>query len=346
MKKFAILVFGLFVFVSCAQNSNFIAFDAMNTFMTLKTYGKNAAKANLEVKARICELESYFSTTLPESDVFRINNSNSDYEFLHDETARLALYALEMAKKTDGALNPAIYPIVKAWGFTTGEYKIPSESEILSILPYTDFSEIQIEEIAKPENAEKSEKKIIFHKQDGMMIDFGAVAKGFAGDEAVKILELFGIKSAILDLGGNIVALGAKPDGTEWNVGIKNPWDGENPVAGIKIKNQCVVTSGGYERFFVGADGKKYIHIFDGKTGFPAENELESVSVVSESGAYADSLSTALFVMGTEKAIDFWKANRDFDMILITKDKRIFYTKPLDEKISVLYDFAEKNCVE
>ena len=342
MKKFAILVFGLFVFVSCAQNSNFIAFDSMNTFMTLKTYGKNAAKANLKVKARICELESYFSTTLPESDVFKINNSNGDYEFLHDETARLAVYALEMAKKTDGALNPAIYPIVKAWGFTTGEYKIPSESEILSILPYTDFSKIQIEEVAVSENAEKSEKKVILHKQDGMMFDFGAVAKGFASDEAVKILKSYGIYSAILDLGGNIVALGAKPDGTEWNVGIKNPWDGENPVAGIKIKNQCVVTSGGYERFFVGADGKKYIHIFDGKTGFPVENELESVSVVSESGVYADSLSTALFVMGTEKAVKFWKANRDFDMILITKDKRIFYTRPLDERISVLYDFAEK----
>ncbi len=346
MKKFAILVFGLFVFVSCAQNSNFVAFDSMNTFMTLKTYGKNAAEANLKVKARICELESYFSTTLAESDVFKINNSNGDYEFLHDETARFALYALEMAKKTGGALNPAIYPIVKAWGFTTGEYKIPSESEILSILPYTDFSKIQIEEMANPENAEKSAKKIILHRQDGMMIDFGAVAKGFAGDEAVKILKSYGIDSAILDLGGNIVALGAKLDGTEWNVGIKNPWGGENPVAGIKIKNQCVVTSGGYERFFVGSDGKKYIHIFDGKTGFPVENELESVSVVSESGAYADSLSTALFVMGTEKAIDFWKSNRDFDMILITKDKRILYTKSLDEKISVLYDFAEKICVE
>lgn len=346
MKKFAILVFGLFVFVSCAQNSNFVAFDSMNTFMTLKTYGKNAAKANLKVKARICELESYFSTTLAESDVFKINDSNGDYEFLHDETARLALYALEMAEKTGGALNPAIYPIVKVWSFTTGEYKIPSESEILSILPYTDFSKIQIEEIAIPENAGKSSKKIILHKQDGMMFDFGAVAKGFASDEAVKILKSYGIDSAILDLGGNIVALGAKPDGTEWNVGIKNPWNGENPVAGIKIKNQCVVTSGGYERFFVGADGKKYIHIFDGKTGFPVENELESVSIVSESGAYADSLSTALFVMGTEKAVNFWKANRDFDMILITKDKRIFYTKPLDEKISVLYDFEEKICVE
>ena len=101
---------------------------------------------------------------------------------------------------------------------------------------------------------------------------------------------------------------------------------------------QAAVTS----VFFVGADGKKYIHIFDGKTGHPVENGLESVSVVSESGVYADALSTALFVMGTEKAIDFWKTSRDFDMILITKDRKIFYTPGLEQKITVLYDFSEK----
>ena len=101
---------------------------------------------------------------------------------------------------------------------------------------------------------------------------------------------------------------------------------------------QAAVTS----VFFVGADGKKYIHIFDGKTGHPVENGLESVSVVSESGVYADALSTALLVMGTEKAIDFWKTSRDFDMILITKDRKIFYTPGLEQKITVLYDFSEK----
>lgn len=345
MKKITLLIFCVLFFVSCAQNSNFLAFESMNTFMTLKTYGKKSSKANLKIKSRILDLENCFSTTRPRSDIYKINQTDGDFEFTDEDTARLALYAFGMAKKTGGALNPALYPIVKAWGFTTGEYKIPSESEILSILPCADFSKIKIQEISF-ENAEKSEKKFIVQKPAGAMIDFGAVAKGFAGDEAVKILESCGIESAILDLGGNIVAFGAKPDGTEWNVGIKNPWGGENPAAGLKIRNKNVVTSGGYERFFVGADGKKYIHIFDGKTGHPVENELESVSVVSESGVYADALSTALFVMGTEKAIDFWKSNRDFDMILITKDKRIFFTKSINKKISFLYDFTEKICVE
>lgn len=337
MKKIVLFVFCLFIFVSCSQDSNFLAFESMNTFMTLKTYGKNAAKANLKVKARICELEDYFSTTKPQSDVYKINQAEGDFEFSHKETALLALYAFEMAEKTGGALNPAIYPVVKAWGFTTGEYKIPSEAEIQSVLPYTDFTKIKIE---------KNENQFVLRKPGKAMIDFGAVAKGFAGDEAVKILKSCGVESAILDLGGNIVAFGSKPDGSEWNVGIKNPWGGENPAAGLKVKDTNIVTSGGYERFFVGADGKKYIHIFDGKTGHPVENGLESVSVVSGSGVYADALSTALFVMGTEKAVDFWKKSRDFDMILITKDKKILYTQRLEQKINILYDFAEKICVE
>lgn len=345
MKKIVFFVFCLFIFVSCSQNSSFVAFESMNTFMTLKAYGKNAAKANSKVKARICELEDFFSTTKPESDVYKINQADGDFEFFHKETACLALYAFEMAEKTGGALNLAVYPIVKAWGFTTGEYKIPSETEIRSILPYTDFTKIKIQEVPF-ENAENSEKTFVIHKPAGAMIDFGAIAKGFAGDEAVKILKTCGVDSAILDLGGNIVAFGTKTDGAEWNVGIKNPWDAENPAAGLKVKNTNVVTSGGYERFFVGDDGKKYIHIFDGKTGFPVENELESVTVVCEKGVYADALSTALFVMGKEKAVDFWNKSRDFDMILITKDGKIFYTSGLKQKISVIYDFAEKICME
>lgn len=342
MKKALILVFCVFVLVSCSENKNFLAFESMSTFMTLKTYGKNSAKANLAVKNRIEELENYFSTTKPESDVYKINRTDSVFEIPHEETAEVALYALEMAEKTGGALNPSIYPLVKAWGFTTGSYRIPSENEILALLPLTDFRKIKIEEINSPE----TQKKFEISKPAGAMIDFGAVAKGFASDEAVKILKSYGIESAVLDLGGNIVAFGEKPDGTEWNVGIKNPWDGGSPVAGLKVKNQCVVTSGGYERFFIGDDGKKYIHIFDGKTGRPVENELESVSVVSESGVYADALSTSLFVMGTEKSVDFWRSHQDFDMVLISKDKKILYTSSLAGKISILYDFAEEIAVE
>ena len=183
-----------------------------------------------------------------------------------------------------------------------------------------------------------------------MQLDFGAVGKGYAGDRAAEILKKNGIKSAILDFGGNIQTIGNKPDGSAWTVGIKNPWaaaEGGNAVAcGVKIRDKAVITSGGYERFFIGEDGKKYIHIFDGKTGRPVENDLESVTIICEKGLYGDALSTSLFVMGKEKAVQFWKENRDFDFILITKKRELLCTKSIKDEMKIIFDFENISIVE
>lgn len=389
MKKYLLflLVFPCF-FISCSERKDSVQFKAMDTYITITSYGKNAKKANKKARERIEEIEKIISTTIPESEVHKINqydvqNSNDltagktlkkeqgDFEKIHlenEETKNLIEYSLKMAEKTDGALNPALYPIVKLWGFTTGNYKVPDENELNSALKKTDFTKVRIleefAEDAKPalRSSEKNrpeqdflqsppadlrtEKKYYLLKAPGMMIDFGAVGKGFAGDEAIKVLKEFGIKSALLDLGGNIQTLGAKPDGSEWNIGVKNPWEAANPVAGVKAADKSVITSGGYERFFFDKNGKKYIHIFDSKNGRPVENELESVTVIASSGLYADSLTTSLFVMGTENAIRFWKENRDFEMILITENQKFFYTSGLKDKIAVLFDFEQVSVVD
>ena len=165
-----------------------------------------------------------------------------------------------------------------------------------------------------------------------MQLDFGALGKGYAGDRTVQFLKDKGITSALLDFGGNIQALGTKPDGSLWTIGIKNPWNDESNssvICSLKISDKAVVTSGGYERFFIGTDGKKYIHIFDSKTGCPVQSDLESVSIVCPSGLYADALSTSLFVMGKNQAIAFWKQHQDFDFILLTKDKEMLYSEGL-----------------
>lgn len=369
MKKNLIFAFPLF-FVFCSgflfscrsEEKSSIQFRAMDTYMSVTSYGKKAAEANRKVRERIEVLEKYFSTTIPESEVYRINESSENQiEISHAETKKLLEFSLEVAERTDGALNPCLYPVIKLWGFTTGEYRVPSEKEIKDALLKTDFRVLKILKSGteSQKNAENfpsedallfspvpSGKKYFVQKNPGMMVDFGAVAKGFSGDEALKILEENGIKSALLDLGGNIQVLGAKPDGSEWNIGIKNPWEAGNPVCGIKVSGKSVVTSGGYERFFFDENGKKYIHIFDSRTGFPVENELESVTVIADSGLFADSLSTALFAMGTEKASGFWKNDRTFEMVMITKDARLFYTDGIKDKISVLYGFSEIYAIE
>lgn len=305
----------------------------MNTFMTLQSYGSKSAKANLAVQKRIQSIENSISTTKEDSFIYKLNhNCNSEIQ-VDNDALTLIQFGKDISEKTDGALNIALYPVIKAWGFTTGEYRIPETAELSSLISCTNYKQIQI-------------NNDIVSLAPNMEIDLGALGKGSAGDEALKILKEYGIKSALLDLGGNIQALGTKTDGNKWTIGIKSPWGDGNAVAGVKIDNQAVVTSGGYERFFTGEDGKNYIHIFDGKTGMPVENDIASVTIIAHSGLYADALSTSLFVMGLEKAVDFWKKNQDFEMIIITKDKKLYFTASLKEDLIVKYNFLETNMID
>ena len=321
---------------SCSQKMESTSFTAMNTYMTVKSYGRGAAAANQLVQREVERLEGILSTTIEGSDVYKINNSDVEVSVkipVRVETACLIERGAEFYKITGAAFNPALYPVIREWGFTTGEYKVPSDEKIRELLQYTDFSTVV-----------ESTQSIF--RPAGLQLDFGAIGKGYAGDRAIEILRETGVKSALLDFGGNIQVLGSKPDGSDWTVGIKNPWGGQ-PVAAVKLRDACMITSGGYERFFTGEDGKKYIHIFDSKTGRPVENDLESVTIICREGIYGDALSTSLFVMGLDKAIDFWKSrNRDFDFVIITKDKSIVYTAALEKSISILFDFDSVRVIE
>ena len=303
---------------------------AMDTFMTIQCYGdkKDAEIANQKAKEEILKIEKLLSVTDIESEIFRINHHQNEWQNVNQTTWEVLLEAKQMAQLTQGSFNPCLYPILSAWGFTTGSFSIPDNEKILHLLNFTDFEKIEFKDSYK-----------IFIPQN-MMIDLGGIAKGFTGDKIIQILKENGIESALLDFGGNIQTLGTKPDGTKWNIGIKNPLTGE-VAAGIKVENMAVITSGGYERFFTASDGKKYIHIIDSKTGFPVDNEIASVTILSSSGTYADALSTALFVMGTEKAFSFWKEHRDFEMLIFTKDKRSFATEGLKNKVDFLDDSFE-----
>lgn len=354
--------FMILFFTACSQKQETTSFTAMNTYMTVKSYGRSAKAANLQVQNEIERLEKILSTTIDGSDVYRINTSKAETDGFSKipvmpETTYLIQKSLRFYEMTEGSFNPALYPIIKEWGFTTRDYKVPSEEKILSLLKYTDFSKIEISEklqSAPPLDSilqadhDKAGQAIasILTCPAGMQLDFGAIGKGYVGDCAIRLLKDNGVKSALLDFGGNIQVLGTKPDGSDWTVGIKNPWDGE-PVAAVKLRDACMITSGGYERFFTGDDGKKYIHIFDGATGRPVENELESVTIICRQGIYGDALSTSLFVMGLDKAIEFWRCrDGDFDFVILTKDKGVVYSAPLKDSISLRFDFDSVRVVE
>lgn len=323
------IVFAAFLFVSCGEQKATTSLNAMDTFMTIQVYGKKPDIALEKTKKLIYQIERNISTTNQASDVYRLNHGEKISA--SGDTLTLTKYGLDFAKQTNGVFNPALYPVTSAWGFTTGAYKVPSKNQIDELLPLTDYSKIQVNDDC-------------ISLEHGMALDFGAIGKGYTGDEAIKLLKANGIKSALLDLGGNIQALGKKADGTEWNIGIKSPWTGK-AAASIKISDKAVITSGGYERFFTADDGHNYIHIFDGKTGRPVDNGIAGVTIIAESGLYADALSTTMFVMGLEDAAAYWKEHSDFEMIIFTENQDLYYTEGLDGKLQLLADFASVNVI-
>ena len=166
-------------------------------------------------------------------------------------------------------------------------------------------------------------------QKEGMAVDLGGIAKGYASDKVAELLKEKGVASAIVSLGGNVYGVGTKPDGEKWEVALANPLDANDYCGLISIENQAVVTSGGYQRYFE-ENGKKYHHIIDPATGYPAESGLLSVTIISDSGTEADVLSTALYVMGLEKALAFWQEHGGFEAIFVTEAGEVIATEGAD----------------
>lgn len=337
MKKLFLIIPSILLFISCTSQNNVRTFQAMNTFMKVSAYGKASEKATFMVEKNIQELEKLISTTDPESEVYRLNNSDGEKTKISEALSNLIEYSLKGIELTDGSFTPLLYPVTKTWGFTTEKYRVPSDEEISEKLSLCDASKIKL----------WKENGTEIQLEQGMAFDFGAVGKGLAGDRSIEILKANGIQSALLDLGGNIQLLGKKPDGSNWKVALKNPLGGQVPLF-LEVYDCAVITSGGYERYFTADDGNKYIHIFDGKTGRPVENNLVSSTIVTKNGIDGDFLSTITFILGKEKSIELWRTYKecDFDFIMFFEDNSICYTKGLKDKITLLQDFTAVEVIE
>ncbi len=292
-------------------------FFAMDTVMTLRLYQGGDGSLLDRAEARVRELEGLWSVTDGASEISTLNHDGSAE--LSPETADLLRTALGMCERTGGALDISTYPILRAWGFTTGEYSVPGGEAIAALLPLVDYGRVALEAGAAA-------------LPPGMEIDLGSVAKGYTGDALAALLKQGGAASALLDLGGNIQAVGSKPDGSPWRVAVRDP-AGDGSVGVVEVVDQAVVTSGGYERYFE-EDGVRYWHIIDPATGWPARSGLTSVTVVGESGLLCDGLSTALFVMGREGALEHWRQHRDFEAVLVSEDGSVTITAGLEGRFT------------
>lgn len=308
MKRCLILFSLLALLTGCQSQTGTQAVQrdvfAMDTYMTLTAYGTKADAALGTAVERLSELDTTLSATDPNSQVYAYNHG--DKQALGDEAAALKEQALTLGARTGGALDITIYPLVQAWGFTADVQRVPPQEELDALLA---------------------------EEQD--TVDFGAVAKGYAGDVVTGLLREAGVTSAIINLGGNVQCVGSKPDGSDWKVAIQNPTSSASYLGSLAVSNQAVITSGGYERNFE-IDGVRYHHILDPQTGCPADSGLISVTIVANSGLLADGLSTALFVMGLDDAWAHYEAHDDFEAILVTQEGEVYLTPGLRDSFTLL----------
>lgn len=300
---------------------------AMDTFMTLSVYAQSpaAGEALLEEAAgEIRRLEGLLSVTDPGSEIYQANHGGA--VSLSEPVRELLEKALELCRETGGALDVTVYPAVRAWGFTTGEYRVPEEAELSALVERVGYGRVALDgdRLALPE---------------GVELDLGSVGKGWTGDRLTALFREAGVFSAIMELGGNVQALGTKPDGSPWRVAVQAPGGGYAGV--LEIVDKAVVTSGGYQRYFE-QDGEIYWHIIDPAQGRPARSGLQSVTIVADEGTLCDGLSTALFVMGREEALDFWRTRNDFECVLISEDNTVAITEGLEESFSLYGDWEDR----
>lgn len=294
---------------------------AMDTYLNLTAYGEEGAAALEQAQARIRELEGLWSVTDVHSEIYAANHSGGKTVTISGDTAALVRYALDMAEQTGGALEPTLYPVLTAWGFTTDSFQIPVRAELDHLLEAVDYTRVSLQGTA-------------LTVPDGMQLDLGAVGKGYAADETAAVLRENGVESALLDFGGNILTIGSKPDGSPWRVGVLDP-DSEGNLGVLELVGQGVSVSGGYEKYFIGEDGERYWHILDPATGAPARSGLVQTAIISDESKRCDALSTALFVMGLDRAIQYWQAHQDFEMILLAEDRTIYITEGLADAFSL-----------
>lgn len=300
------------------EDSYVSGFIAMDTYISAAVYGEGGENAVRAAKNEILRLEALFSVTDASSDVSKINSSEGRGAEVSRETSELIGFALEMCEKSGGSLDITMYPVVREWGFTTGKYKIPDKGTLAGLLDKVDYSSVSVD------------GDVVTVPQD-VMIDLGAVAKGYAGDRAIQALKENGITSGLVNLGGNVQVIGGKPDGTDWSIGVQDPF-GEGYFCVLNVRDKAVVTSGNYERYFE-EEGVRYWHIIDPADGFPADNGIVSATVIGDSGAFCDALSTAIFVMGKEKAEKLWRENGGFEMILVMENGAVAISEGAREMI-------------
>lgn len=294
----------------------------MSTVMTHKAFGKHADKSLRAVRDEAVRLEELLSRFIPVSEISRVNRSAGiKCERLSGDTYEVLSRAIEFSRYCQGLFDVTIGPLVTLWSNSKDSCKPPEDSKIRQVISLVGYTDLLLDPCKKTAGLQRI----------GQSIDLGGIGKGFAGDKFLEVFKKHGVSSAFTNIGGNVVALGTKPDGSPWRVGIQHPRQENNIIGFVSVADKAVVTSGDYQRYFIGINGKRYHHILDPSTGYPVESGLVSVTIVADSSMAADALSTILFVAGMNKGIELLKSFPGTEAILIDMNLLVYVTRGLKD---------------
>lgn len=331
-----VMLVGMFLLVGCSQNTKETSVDffAMDTYMSLSATGASSEETISQSRAFVEELEAMISRTNETSEIYELNHSNGEIVTVSDTTYEIIRIAVECAEQTDGVFDPTVCAITDLWGIGTENARVPSEEEIAEALETVSYKNIVL--------LEENGVQLL----EGAQIDLGAIGKGYAADEIRAIYEDNAIEKGIIALGGNVYMVGEKEQNTSWSVGIVDPdADGEYSI-GVQVVDKSVVTTGAYERYFE-QDGVIYHHIFNTQTGYPTEQDVKSVTVVSENSTLADIYATALFAMGYEEAISFVNHQESLEVIIIRDDNQVYASAGIRDSVTLDEKYVlDEDCLE
>ena len=300
---------------------------AMDTIMTLTAYGKRAEYGLNAAQSVIQSMNDALDPDLETSTTYAINHAQGGNVSISGQINKMLSTAYTVYKQSNGALDLTIYPVIVRWGFDSGRYYVPTEEELWVDLSHKGFDKMVLTSFPR-----SGSYAVSFPV--GTQLSFASVAKGCAAENAISAMRNAGVTSGIISLGGNVQTLGLKPDGSNWAVAVADPNNPTNYVGVLSVGEAAIVTSGTYQRYFT-QDGKTYHHLINPESGRPINNTLKSATIVCEDGTLADCLSTAMFVLGQSKAINYWRVYGGFDMILINNDNEVVCTKGLIEKFTL-----------
>lgn len=331
------VIFSVLFFVGCTgrqRQTTYVTETAeyFGTVITITLYGEDeeSLKKSIEHAFDECErLESICSAKLPDSELCRLNQTAAESAVeVSKELFFLIKEGLYYHRLSGGSLDISIGKLIDLWGIGTEHARVPKDTEREALIGLDGCKNIILDE----------EEQTIQYTDKLVQIDLGGIAKGYAADKVKEYLvEQEHIGSGILNFGGNVMTIGEKADGTAWKIGLTDPQEKGEIYGVLMIKDQCVVTSGDYERYFI-EDGKRYHHILDPATGYPAESGIISATVIGDRAILCDALSTTCFIVGIEKAIEIIETLDGVECILVDKDMQYHCSSGFSQ-----YDFTRTN---